>query len=267
MKMPSYEPIPAWYEISSRDSGKTLVLEVHPLALREMEKVEWNKAPILPHFKKEYGLAQFTPPQKGNCGFSDVLKVTEPVNKDWTAWKVELPVIKAAPHHQVSSEGYSIAVRATLSTFTNCLWLFEEETQCENNQLMVIEAIHLPDKERWVYGGALSVTLTPDAIKWIGKQPNEQDIGSVVEAMRNAHEHMWYASRKDWHFGAICRSPKWIHLDVPGDACGLDPESNADRHESVPRGYTLQPHNTDSALQQFTLLAGLAKLHDAMRGR
>ena len=264
-KMPSREPIPAWYEISCRDEGRALALEVHPLALGEMEKVKWVGSPLLKHIGEEYGLMEFTPPRKGECGFGNVLKPADPDNEGWIAWAVPLPIFKGSQGFQASADNYSIQVRATLSTISNCLWLFEGDTGHAHNQLIVIESIHLPDKKTHFHQGSLSATLTPDAISWIAKQPADEDVGPVVEAMRNADKYMWPGGREDYRFGARCRRPKWIHLDVPGNACGLDPE---DRYsDSLEQGYQLVPHNTDTALQQFTFLAGLAKLHDCMRGR
>lgn len=50
-----------------------------------------------------------------------------------------------------------------------------------------------------------------------------------------------------------------IHLEVPGNATGLDPDHHFwSKKDDV--GYKLLPHNTDSPCQQLALFAGMAQL-------
>ncbi len=54
----------------------------------------------------------------------------------------------------------------------------------------------------------------------------------------------------------------WLNVQCPGSGCGLCPS-----HHGIERGrgYEFDSHNVDSPIQQLTLLAGLAALHDRAR--
>ncbi len=79
--------------------------------------------------------------------------------------------------------------------------------------------------------------------------------------MKEADSHMWPGnSAGGYRFCARCLQPKWISLDIPGNACDLSPSSMNDG--DVKRGFKLDPHNCDSTLQQLTFLVGLFALYD-----
>ena len=158
-----------------------------------------------------------------------------------------------------------MAIRASLYVAFLVLSLFEGDTGWQSNQLILVENICLPREEIWQGGGSLSATLTPDAIRWIARQPHNTDLEPVVKEMRAADEYLWPGnSDRSYRFSALCRQPKWINFNIPGNACGLDPDSYSET--SLDEGYSLVPHNADSSLQQFTFLVGLAKLNDMMEG-
>ena len=67
----------------------------------------------------------------------------------------------------------------------------------------------------------------------------------------------------------VDESSFWVRLkngrlimNCPGDACGIHPEN---WYEENDKGYEFNCHNVDSPMQQITLLAGLAALHDEAR--
>lgn len=51
-------------------------------------------------------------------------------------------------------------------------------------------------------------------------------------------------------------------LNCPGNACGIHPVIHWEEGEN---GYKFSCHNVDTPMQQLTLLAGLATLHDKAR--
>lgn len=266
-KNPSYELIPAWYELSFR-SGEIskfppgLIIKVHRRALEYLEKMPWTTAPVVPHFIKQFGLSTFTPPKEGVCGFDSAFTLESSDDPDWIVWKVEFPKIKAKLESLESPPKTTIAIRTTMEVFFNCLWLFDRDTGSQQKQLIIIECICLPNSEHHRGNGSLSAILTPDAIGWLSLQPHKTHLQPVIQAMKEVHGYMWEGTSRNDRFGAFCRQPKYINLDVPGDACDLSPD---DHNQNMTEGYTLVPHNVDSGLQQLTFLAGLAKLHDLMR--
>ena len=120
-----------------------------------------------------------------------------------------------------------------------------------------------------MYGGSLHATVCPPLCVWLSQQEHDSDSLEIVEAMKKVFWHM--SSRPDpdsfdyVRFRAWMRQPKWINLDCPGNACGLDPDDYGNL--SLERGYGLAPHNVDTPIQQLTLLSGLAALCQLARGR
>lgn len=257
----SHGIIPAWYELSFPNLP-TLSLRIHRIALEHMMKTDWTKAPGVSFTKKTYGLTSFSPPTEQRCGFNEVFVRSESCHRDWIQWNCRLPRMKASEGVPEDSREYIMAIRSTLWLFSTSLWLFEGNTQWYQPQLMLIEGICLPTDDR-MSSGSLSVTLSPSTIKWLSKQSPDVHIKQIVDAMSVASDFMWKCNSDSGRFGALFRKPKWLNMDVPGNACGLDPESYFE--ESLEDGYTLQPHNVDSSLQQLTFLVGLAKLHDLVR--
>jgi len=229
-----------------------------------MQKMNRDGAPGVEIARKNFKLSSFIAPNDGVCGFLGVFKGKKSESDQWIIWECQLPKIKGIGREEDSYERV-MAIRSTLWLFSTALWLFGGNTGWHLPQLMVIEGICLPDENR-MSSGSLSVTLMPPVMPWLAKQGYETHIEPLIKAMKSASNHMWPESSCRGRFGALVRKQKWLHLDVPGDACGLDPGSGSYNNQSLDDGYTLQPHNVDSSLQQLTFLAGLAKLHDLVRG-
>jgi hypothetical protein len=264
MKFPEHNSIPAWYKISSRHAGKGITLSVHRTALEEMMAIKWETAPFVPYLEKEYGLTDFTPPNEGDWGFNNAMKLAKSEDSSWVTWDIPFPVLK--PKTREDPPSGVLAIRASLYIASTALSIFNGDTGWNTNQLIEIENICLPDKERSFGGGSLSATLTPDAVRWLKKQKHQEELLPVVAEMKAADEYMWPSNMdRMYRFRATCRQPKWINFTIPGNACDLSPDGCHD--EKSDDGYKLVPHNVDSSLQQLTFLVGLAKLHDLMEGK
>ncbi len=264
MKFPIRDTIPAWYELDvERDRNDTLIIRIHNAAMEELERIT-DSSPIVMEYREGLHLPEFIGHTSGRLGFGGVFCKIPCEQNGWFAFRATLPVIKKSPRQDPEWTSPN-ALRATLDIIFIVLSLFDGDTGWHLPQLMVVEGMLIVEG---MHGGSLSVTLTPDMIQFLAKQPDDQDLKKVINAMGRADAFMWQEKWENeaYHstqYRAVCRQPKWINLSVPGDACGLDPSDYYDK--SLERGYKLSPHNVDSGLQQLSLLMGLAKLHSLAR--
>ncbi|MEK7180553.1 MAG: hypothetical protein AAB706_03680 [Patescibacteria group bacterium] len=259
MRNPKNELIPAWYELS-RNKKSSFIVKVHREAFAHINTLKMDQSPIVQDYLKRFKFLKFVSPNEGTWGFNEVIQTIPSKFPEWISWECSLPVLKSG--EVVSISDGKFALSTTLSVLFTALWLFEGNTKWGKPQLMVVEHVSV-EKDLW--GGSLSVTLTPAMCSWLSKQPHNSEITVVVETMKAADKYMWPQKASlcfMLDFRAWYREPKWINLSVPGNACGLDPD---DYYDKSPRGYTLVPHNTDTILQQLTFFAGLARLHDLAR--
>jgi hypothetical protein len=263
-RYPETDALPAWYEFGMKDA-KTLFIKIHRKAWKEVIDKIRSDAPIIQMFQKDFAdnpsFGSFViPSDQKPWGFGNILFPKPSSESDWFLFLCPLPILYRNGKH---TSGGDWALRATLSLFFTALWLCEDDTEAKRPQLMVIEGLRV-DKE--IYGGSLSVTLTPQVTQWLAKQEDRSTLDDVEIAMQAADHHMWRNKKfisQPYDFRVMCRQPKWINFTVPGNACGLDPSDYND--QSPENGYRLSPHNTDTGFQQLTLLVGLAKLQDLIR--
>jgi len=141
------------------------------------------------------------------------------------------------------------------ATFQMLFWYFRGpvETMTEEQQLITVDAILASN-------GAfpLSVALSPDFLQWQASQGEVFNIEPVSLAMADAIAMIMGIDYNIYVNNCRCSvSPTSIHL-VPGMRCGLD--------TSYSDIYDLQSHNVDTPYVTFTLLAGLARLCEVVRG-
>lgn len=253
------ETVPAWYELSLK-GPRTLIIRVHKKGFPDLEGRTWDTIWISEELQKEIGFTPFGNPTDDAWGFEKCLKRVDVGNPDWLCYEAEFPIYKDANGTYLTDARARRSLRCTLYILFMALSLSERETGCAIPQLMTIENIGIREE---MYGGTLNAIVTPTLASWLSQQPDHWHLEPVLAAMKDAYHAMWASKPDYFQFGAICRQPKWINLSVPGNACGLDPSDYYDK--SPDTGYKLSPHNTDSGLQQLTLLAGLAKLCDLAR--
>ena len=135
----------------------------------------------------------------------------------------------------------------------------DEETSADKRQTMTVQmAVHQD-----IYGGSLYVDLSPMARSRLSDFGQDTKLSEVTQAMFNCHIRMMGKEKYLDTYDFLSRvSDGYAHLNCPGNACGLGPEE----YERNDYGYRLVPHNTDSPIQQLTLLMGLAKLCEMIEG-
>lgn len=264
---PMIDAIPAWYEIDlEKDRNDTLVIRIYDGALEELRRIKPD-APILLHYQETMELPEFVGPGSEYWGFGEVFREIPCEQSGWVAYRATLPVVKpVARGDRLKYVDWNplSRLRATLDVLFNALWLFDGDTGSRLSQLIIINNMAVNA------GGAISATLTPAMILFLAKQDEGQDFKSVVNTMRRTDEYLWqeegspnrYSASQ---FHAILQKSKFLHLCVPGDGCGLNPDSHSYSGNSLAKGYKLVPHNVDNGIKQLSLLMGLAKLHSLAR--
>jgi hypothetical protein len=257
----------AWYELSYK-SPSELYLRVHRLAYDELvaKHADGRGRKWTDHPQAEFKLPEFVVPGNGDCGYGGILKACDSGHSDWVSWRFALPLMKDASRDDV----HDLILRATLHVIFVNLSLFEGETLWHEDQLVVIDQLGLPSAGRFAYGGNIGIVLMPPVIKWLKSLRKQKmvDIVEVTTAMRESSTYMFPSSFGEGllRFGTPFRPPTCLNFNIPGNSCGLDPDSKYDEDE-LNDGYTLVSHNVDGTLPQLTLLAGVARLHDLVRGK
>jgi hypothetical protein len=242
------------YELVYREH--TLVVRIHPKAWSEFPQVNWMETPIVKQYEKTYGFS-FVSPDVGKWGFEKSLETSISAEDGWYEVCAKLPKIRNNDHNS------QVPLRVSL----NLLFLIlsiglgeKKDTAHHLPQLIVVNGLRV---EVGHHGGSLSAEVSDEVAQWIDQQPHEAHNTVIVQAMKDAYHYMWPEDRKWSRFGALCRKTGLIYLDVPGQACGLGPDKYSGGE--IVGGYELVPHNVDSGLEQLSLIAGLAKLHELVK--
>lgn len=261
------EDVQGWYGISFQ-APDSFRVKVHKTVFEHLKAMPWETAPLIKMWKASFsGIGEFVPPNESVWGFKDSFRTVKSGFLDWVCFECKFPVLKEIGKESADKTNV-YALRVSLATLFIGLEMFEGDTGIsvsECPQLMIVEGLWV---EADMNGGSLCVALTPAVCRWLHKQTDDSRLIEVENAMKLADGHMWQKKKtspdiESCYFRAWCRQPKWLNLGVPGNACGLDPESYNDG--SLDRGYQLTPHNVDSSVQQLTFLAGLGCLHDLIR--
>lgn len=225
-------------------------------------------------FADENKLAPFTSIMSQRWGFGKAVSWKQNDKPGWCT--IECPLVPKNFHKENFQKMYNLS--ATLEKLFEYMY---SQVDYRTDQLLLIRYF---SSERKMHGCSFSVRIMPRLCNWINKisqeilpayyrrvtgiekfkSESEIKISKVLDTMllilsgssrstnkENDKEYNEYATR-------IRINKFFLNLSCPGDSCGLDPE-NYDEN-CADTGYKLLPHNLDSPFQQFTLLAGLAKI-------
>ena len=198
-------------------------------------------------------------------GFDSVFVPIISEDQNWITWSCKLPS-KDSSDIFLSDHFWerAFAISATLNITSKMIHVFDGRTESSNPQLFSLDL----RTDRGENGGALSVELTREFVKWISTQKETVKHPGIEPAMTQAYEYMRGAE----NFGrvlAMFRKPFWVNLSVPGNASRLDPDDYdfelGEDNNPIIEPYRLLSHNVDSPIQQLTLLMGIAAMHDLQR--
>ncbi|MBI2670288.1 MAG: hypothetical protein HYX20_04055 [Candidatus Yanofskybacteria bacterium] len=282
MKILTRDYMPCWYELSWQGKAKpsAIILRVHKDFIAKQEIIP-ETAPIIEYFKKEFELKTFCGDFKGNFGFESAFKKQDDCN-NFSVFCIELPLVKkqetkicslcsgsgkdftgdncfscgGSGKENVIDWHDAFAVSVSLTVFFQISYYIEIETSAKTPQLLTVETI----TERGMHGGSLHGIYSVPLVKWLSAIRG--NVAEMVTAMTEAYDYMFgLDSLGGYDFRAsVDYDNGWLNVTCPGNACGLNPSSNSTMRDG--RGYEFSCHNTDSPMQQLTLLAGLAALHD-----
>jgi hypothetical protein len=284
-----YDVLPCWYELSWREIlSPSIILRVHKDFIGEIKerKIDFENAPIIMGLKMEFGFENFIGNFDKDFGFDGAF-MRKGETGGFVEFVIPIPKVKkeggqcnscggSGENEELlhgecltcSGSGKKYAydwktaygISASLNVFFTLASFPEKETQAEFPQLMTISVA----TRKGMYGGSLSGECSIPFAKWAEKfYCGERNFApEVLEAMESSYHHMFGLSDFDINIFQAYMSNGFLYTSCPGDACGLHATSQRLQKNE---GYKFSCHNVDTPMQQITLLAGLAALHDKAR--
>ena len=256
-----HKDVPALYELGVGDQGKELILDFHP-AVAESATELISSCDNKQAFTG-LELEPFKSPTKNSdmWGFGDVLKRLPNPKNDWIRWGLRLP----CGNGKFSEDEWKkwFGASATLNLLFRAASLFNGDTGYERPQLMDLTLV----TEDRLHGGSIGCKLAQALVPYLASQPDGFYHPSLTAVMKQAFETMVGRKAATFmdRFRVYFRQPKWINLDVPGNATGLDPENYYVFDDTKDWGYIITSHNVDGPVQQLSLVMGLAGVYDEAR--
>lgn len=283
------EDIPCWYELSWQEKPPAIILRVHKDFIANAPVIP-DDAPIIKQFMEGgFGFKKFCANLEGNFGFDNAFQPGKET-EEFVEFVAVIPRIekqtgKPCPsckgsgkneffpedkclHCEGEGKEWKIywcpayAISATFTIFFLLSRFPEKETSSSLLQLLTVCTATLKE----MHGGSLDGEFSRPLCQWLRSlvASGETNLPVITRAMVMAYGRMFRL--KDFYrfsFRADIRGEKGgLCTDCPGDATGIHP---SDWYFHEEEGYEFSSHNVDTPMQQITLLAGLAALHDLAR--
>jgi hypothetical protein len=289
-KILTQDNIPCWYELSWREKRPAVVLKVHKDFIKESKAVS-DDAPIVNQLKEEFGFKDFIGNFDGDFGF-DKAFIRDKETEEFVEFLIKIPRVKRETgknceycngsgwdkrldnkciHCNGKGKEYiydyqsAYAISASFHVFFVLTYHPEKETSSALFQLLTVTVSTTRD---W-HGGSLSGMYSVPLCDWLDslrekRTANIAAIPEMIKAMQSAYRAMLGLTEYEEHYfrASVDYEGGWLNVSCPGDACGLNPVHMGPKKG---KGYDFSCHNVDTPVQQITLLAGLAALHDKAR--
>lgn len=285
--------MPCWYELSWIEKTPAILLKVHNDFINHIreQRIDFEKAPIVMGLKLEFGFKNFVGDFGGNFGFDNAFE-RKRKNNSFSEFLIRIPKVKKQSdrpcgyckgtgkqdftgvkrrclHCNGRKRDYiynwktPYAISASLKVFFTLALFSKIETCASFPQLMTLNVSTI----RGNYGGAISGEFSIPLVEWLNSDScdKKETTEQMKQAAMRAYRRMFGSDKFDFYdFDAKISESGGIFLSCPGNATGIHPKS-CYKIEIGKEGYELSCHNVDTPMQQITLLAGLAALHDKAR--
>lgn len=267
-------------------------MRIHKDFIESKSNINLGKSPIVEYLSKEFNLLAFGEDFTKDIGFGGIFKYSG--EKDGFAeFTAEIPRVKKKTDkkcHNCEGTGKRIwsdqdekclfcegsgiewvydwkeatAISASFTVLTKWLGSYcEIETSAPYPQLLTIQTI----TQQGQHGGSLSGDISIPLRNWLdafaANCRKQRSFPEMTSAMMTAYNRMIRLRDYDrYSFNAYIAKKGMFIANCPGNACGLNP---SDWYENKGHGFEFSCHNVDSPMQQITLLAALAVLHDIAR--
>lgn len=278
--------LPCWYELSWQKESPALILRIHKDFIQNLELPP--DVPILKSFMEEFNLASSSLNFQQDVGFENSFK-RQGEKDNFVIFRAEIPEIATLGKEkcpgckgskkrdfdreclECSGTGKQInidwhrayAVSASLSLLTKVL-SHREKVLSTLPQLLTLKTAITADMNRAPVWGEIGLTLR----NWLITQDTQPISQEIVQAMQSAYQKMWAINKLSRcelaYFRSQIDEKGLFYIECPGtNSCSIFHDQAWDIGEG--KGYNFTNHNIDTPLQQLTLVAGLAVLHDYAR--
>lgn len=254
---------PARYHLAATETG--IQVAVNKMAVPQASDFPERKTR---EFAQENGLiSTFIPPTVyKEWGYDGSIVTMDMQNPDWVLYECPLPPAFNEVGEQDYDALYSSA--ASLKLLFDALNYTEKDSNAKVSQNLFVQLAL--DRSRGMWGAPINVRIYPPLAEFIGDKLNKRGVKKVESTMKDLFYRMWSHEEDkreglfDNQFRLIRMRGNLIYLQTFGNACDLGPEMEGSRIGEP--GYEMTPHNTDNAMQQLSLLAGIATIEALKTG-
>ena len=288
------ENIPCWYELSFLTEEEALSLRISEEYLRKRPLILENNMMVI-GMKQQLGFEKFDNSFYGdNFGFDESF-INAGIKNGFIDLKAILPVVRKkedrpcgycngtgknelfADENCIICKGEGIsyiydwkeafALSATFTLLFTYLHTTEKSIDSKSrNQLITVYT----NTHKEAHGGSLYGEFSKAIVSWMKNIGCVESFLNSLKIVTTKAYGKMYGCKLDkveifdaYDFKMMMKNGRLI-MDCPGNSCGINPsEDYWDEKEET--GYKFSCHNVDSPMQQLTLLAGLAALHDMAR--
>jgi hypothetical protein len=251
--------IPSWYEMSWQKNPASLAFKIHQDFINDSRPIPLE-FPAIKALQKNLGLSNFEGDLSKDFGFENTFKNKGLDERGFVILQANLPKATGFFNSEVVDWHASYALSASLMILTMYTHHLEKETSSNLKQLFVLRTN--ASGERYGLSGVIGLTLH----NWLKENKGDTN-QKMILAMKSAYQEMMGKEARHaidgfdvlpWENGAInagCIKWRW----------GISPNFMAEGDIELGRGYKIDGYNLDNPMQQITMIAGLAALHDAAR--